>query len=169
MDAGCGDVDIEPRQRSPNSPNTPWESAARQVGTLHDTDHSAVRGVYRPQSAQVLAGGHALIVRRVRPSDRHTEKLADLEKKTGRKYSVIATNITKRWGVAGCHVEVAYAFPAAARRRKSTHSNGEGGDCVEVADEVPGVVPVRYSKAPGGPVLEVGAGAWAEFVRGRTR
>jgi hypothetical protein len=51
-----------------------------------------------------------------------------------------------------------------ARWRKSTYSNGEGGNCVEVTDGVPGVVPVRDSKVPGGAVLLVGAGAWTEFV-----
>ncbi|MGK5531521.1 DUF397 domain-containing protein [Streptomyces sp. URMC 129] len=47
--------------------------------------------------------------------------------------------------------------------RKSTHS-GNGGQCVEVADGVPGVVPVRDSKAPAGPALVVPAPAWAAFV-----
>ncbi|MGW4562422.1 DUF397 domain-containing protein [Streptomyces sp. NPDC004561] len=51
-----------------------------------------------------------------------------------------------------------------ARWRKSSYSNGEGGDCVEVADGVPGIVPVRDSKLDGGPVLTVGPAAWAEFV-----
>lgn len=47
--------------------------------------------------------------------------------------------------------------------RKSTYSE-TGGDCVEVADDVPGVIPVRDSKAPGGPYLVVAAHAWAAFV-----
>ncbi|MDW4907408.1 DUF397 domain-containing protein [Streptomyces sp. ADMS] len=61
-------------------------------------------------------------------------------------------------------VEVAYDFIGAARWRKSTYSNGEGGNCLEAADGVPGVVPVRDSKVSDGPVLLLGAGAWAEFV-----
>lgn len=49
--------------------------------------------------------------------------------------------------------------------RKSTYSDGNGGECVEVADGVPGVIPVRDSKVSvGGPVIVVGAGAWAEFI-----
>ncbi|MEV8591514.1 DUF397 domain-containing protein [Streptomyces sp. NPDC052012] len=52
-----------------------------------------------------------------------------------------------------------------ARWRKSTYSNGEGGSCVEVASEVPGVVPIRDSKVDGGPVIVVGSAAWAEFIR----
>ncbi|MGW0081399.1 DUF397 domain-containing protein [Streptomyces sp. NPDC003393] len=68
-------------------------------------------------------------------------------------------------GEGGSCVEVAYDFPGAARWRKSTYSGGDGGEaCVEVADGVPGVVPVRDSKVPDGAVLVVRAGAWAAFV-----
>ncbi|GGQ00159.1 DUF397 domain-containing protein [Streptomyces mutabilis] len=52
-----------------------------------------------------------------------------------------------------------------ARWTKSTYSNGDGDNCVEVADGVPGVVPVRDSKVAGGPVVVVGSVAWTEFVR----
>jgi hypothetical protein len=51
-----------------------------------------------------------------------------------------------------------------ARWRKSTYSDGNGGSCVEVADGLPGVVPVRDSKVPDGSVLVIGAPAWAEFI-----
>ncbi|MFE1750386.1 DUF397 domain-containing protein [Streptomyces anandii] len=51
-----------------------------------------------------------------------------------------------------------------ARWHTSSYSNGEGGSCVEVADGVPGVVPVRDSKMPDGNVLVIGGSAWAEFV-----
>ena len=47
--------------------------------------------------------------------------------------------------------------------RKSTRSSGSG-DCVEVADEVPGGVAVRDSKDPSGPVLIFARDAWACFV-----
>ena len=52
-----------------------------------------------------------------------------------------------------------------ARWRKSSHSNGDGGNCVEVADGTPGIVPVRDSKVTNGAVLLVGPAAWTEFVR----
>ncbi|WP_210574373.1 DUF397 domain-containing protein [Streptomyces sp. GESEQ-4] len=68
-------------------------------------------------------------------------------------------------GEGGSCVEVAYDFPGAARWRKSSYSNGQGGDCVEVADGVPGVVPVRDSKVADGPVILLGATAWAAFIR----
>ncbi|WP_405788070.1 DUF397 domain-containing protein [Streptomyces sp. NBC_01367] len=49
--------------------------------------------------------------------------------------------------------------------RKSSYTNGDGGRCVEVADGVPGFVPVRDSKRPQGPAVVVTAGAWGPFVR----
>ncbi|MFJ3710680.1 DUF397 domain-containing protein [Streptomyces sp. NPDC090053] len=51
---------------------------------------------------------------------------------------------------------------------KSSYSDN-GGACIEVAVNlvVPrGVVPVRDSKNPGGPVLDVSAGAFVSFVAG---
>jgi hypothetical protein len=48
--------------------------------------------------------------------------------------------------------------------RKSSYSNGDGGNCVEVADYLPGFVPVRDSKDPSGPVLVFPAAAWAAFI-----
>jgi hypothetical protein len=47
---------------------------------------------------------------------------------------------------------------------KSSYSNESGGDCVEVAHNTPGLVPVRDSKVPHGPALILGAAAWAPFV-----
>lgn len=52
----------------------------------------------------------------------------------------------------------------AAAWRKSSYSNGNGGNCIEVADGFPGVVPVRDSKDPQGPALAFSADAWASFV-----
>ncbi|MCM2411045.1 DUF397 domain-containing protein [Streptomyces sp. RKAG290] len=49
--------------------------------------------------------------------------------------------------------------------RKSSYSNGDGGSCVEIADNLPGLVPVRDSKAaPEGPALTFAAAHWAPFV-----
>ncbi|MFD5144401.1 DUF397 domain-containing protein [Streptomyces sp. NPDC058401] len=50
--------------------------------------------------------------------------------------------------------------------RTSTYTNGDQGDCVEVADGVTGLVPVRDTKWRSGPVMVVGAPAWAGFVQG---
>ncbi|MGN9811029.1 DUF397 domain-containing protein [Micromonospora sp. BQ11] len=49
--------------------------------------------------------------------------------------------------------------------RKSTRSSGNQGDCVEVADNLPGVVGVRDSKHRQGPVLIFGPATWRAFVR----
>lgn len=48
--------------------------------------------------------------------------------------------------------------------RKSSYSNADGGDCVEVADGLLSLVPVRDSKHPDGPVLFFPASAWADLV-----
>ncbi|MCF3962452.1 DUF397 domain-containing protein [Streptomyces fuscigenes] len=50
-------------------------------------------------------------------------------------------------------------------RTSSFSSSSNGGNCVEVGAGCPGVVPVRDSKRPGGPVVIVAPGAWARFVR----
>ncbi|MGW5677542.1 DUF397 domain-containing protein [Streptomyces sp. NPDC003860] len=52
---------------------------------------------------------------------------------------------------------------------KSSYSDANGGDCVEWAPahaSATGVVPVRDSKVPAGPVLNVPATAFAAFVTG---
>lgn len=54
----------------------------------------------------------------------------------------------------------------AADWRSSSYSNEEGGNCVQVADGFPGVVPVRDSKNPHGPTLVLPAAAWTTFITG---
>jgi hypothetical protein len=50
--------------------------------------------------------------------------------------------------------------------RKSSYSNANGGQCVEVARNLPGVVAVRDSKDPEGPELIFEPGQWATFTSG---
>ncbi|MFJ6196635.1 DUF397 domain-containing protein [Micromonospora sp. NPDC092111] len=57
-----------------------------------------------------------------------------------------------------------------ARWRTSTRSSTNGGDCVEVADNLPGLVAVRDSKDRDGGVLTFHPAAWRAFVaQARTR
>ncbi|MEU4553674.1 DUF397 domain-containing protein [Micromonospora violae] len=51
-----------------------------------------------------------------------------------------------------------------ARWRKSTKSGGNGGDCVEVADNLPGVVLVRDTKDRDGGTLTFSPQSWRVFV-----
>jgi uncharacterized protein DUF397 len=51
----------------------------------------------------------------------------------------------------------------AASWRKSSYSNGDGGDCVEVAQPGAGLW-VRDSKRPHGEILAVGAASWNVFI-----
>ncbi|GGZ15178.1 hypothetical protein GCM10010387_04330 [Streptomyces inusitatus] len=57
--------------------------------------------------------------------------------------------------------------PQTAAWAKSTHSGPEGGECVEWVPahaSLTGMVPVRDSKRPSGPVLMVSAPAFAGLV-----
>ncbi|MGC4768943.1 DUF397 domain-containing protein [Micromonospora sp. DT44] len=48
--------------------------------------------------------------------------------------------------------------------RKSTRSGDNGGDCVEVATNLPGIVAVRDSKNQAGPALTFHPTAWDAFI-----
>ncbi|MCX4401100.1 DUF397 domain-containing protein [Streptomyces sp. NBC_01764] len=50
-----------------------------------------------------------------------------------------------------------------AKWRSSTYSGGNN-ECVEVADNLPTLVPVRDSKRPSGPALAFSPRAWTAFV-----
>lgn len=52
------------------------------------------------------------------------------------------------------------------RWRRSSYSGNGGGNCVEVADNLPGIVAVRDSKDPGGPSVAFARDTWSEFVEG---
>ncbi|KAB1942574.1 DUF397 domain-containing protein [Micromonospora sp. ALFpr18c] len=51
-----------------------------------------------------------------------------------------------------------------AQWRKSTKSGSNGGACVEVADNLPGVVLVRDTKDRDGGTLAFGPAQWQGFV-----
>jgi hypothetical protein len=52
-----------------------------------------------------------------------------------------------------------------AEWRKSSYSTN-GGNCVDVAGNLPGIVAVRDSKDPDGPALVFTADEWRAFVSG---
>jgi hypothetical protein len=53
-----------------------------------------------------------------------------------------------------------------AHWRKSSYSGTNGGQCVEVARNLPGVVAVRDSNDPDGPALVFTADQWRAFISG---
>ncbi|MFI2260739.1 DUF397 domain-containing protein [Streptomyces tubercidicus] len=61
--------------------------------------------------------------------------------------------------MANSHVDL-----STAAWHKSSYSNGDGGNCVEVVDNLPGIVPVRDSKDPHGPAIIFPANTWSTFV-----
>ena len=48
--------------------------------------------------------------------------------------------------------------------RKSTRSGGNGGECVEVAGNLPDIIAIRDSKNPDGPALVAAPSAWQAFA-----
>lgn len=48
--------------------------------------------------------------------------------------------------------------------RKSSRSNGSGGNCVEVAHTRPETIAIRDSKDPHGPRLLFSSGEWEAFT-----
>ena len=50
--------------------------------------------------------------------------------------------------------------------RKSSRSGSNGGQCVEVASNLPGIVAVRDSKHQDGPVLIFASREWQSFISG---
>lgn len=53
-----------------------------------------------------------------------------------------------------------------AEWRKASYSSSNGGACVEVARNLPGIVAVRDSKDPDGPALVFGPAEWQAFTAG---
>ncbi|MGA6173217.1 DUF397 domain-containing protein [Streptomyces sp. NPDC012600] len=64
-------------------------------------------------------------------------------------------------GDGGACIEVAYNW------FKSSYSSDQGGNCVEVAAH-PAAVHIRDSKVTDGPILTVEPAAWSAFVHGST-
>ncbi|WP_214109311.1 DUF397 domain-containing protein [Acrocarpospora catenulata] len=55
---------------------------------------------------------------------------------------------------------------AGAMWKKSSLSGNGGGNCVEVAANLPGIVAVRDSKNPAGPALVFTPAEWVAFLDG---
>ncbi|GAA3115260.1 DUF397 domain-containing protein [Streptosporangium carneum] len=53
-----------------------------------------------------------------------------------------------------------------AEWKKSSRSGESGGNCVEVAGNLPGIIAVRDSKNPTGPSLAFTPCEWETFVKG---
>ncbi|MER6223167.1 DUF397 domain-containing protein [Streptomyces sp900105755] len=66
-------------------------------------------------------------------------------------------------------IEVSDDLLRTASWHRSSYSNTAGGECLEVAAGLPSLVPVRDSKAPSFGALLFAASAWAAFVDGVKR
>jgi hypothetical protein len=83
-------------------PEHAWTDSLHQDGTATEKAHVAeLTGLN--QRVEAWTKGLRLIVRRTKPSARHAKNLTDLEKRTGWRYAIVATNITRIWGIPGSH------------------------------------------------------------------
>ena len=83
-------------------PEQAWSSSLRQDGTATDTAQVAELTGLNTRLGGWPAGLR-LLVRRTRPAARHAKNLTVLEKKTGWRYTIVATNIGRIHGVPGSH------------------------------------------------------------------
>ncbi|MEU8248433.1 hypothetical protein [Nonomuraea sp. NPDC048916] len=83
-------------------PESAWQAALRQDGRVHE--HAQVAEL-TGLDERAKHWGVRLLVRRVKPSARDAAQLTDLEKRTGWKYAIIATNLGPRGlrGIGGSH------------------------------------------------------------------
>ncbi len=82
-------------------PRTAWETAITQDGEPQEGYFVAELTGLNTRDGWIK--GMRLIVRRVKPSGRQMKDLTAFEKRTGWKYSIIATNISKMTRVRGSH------------------------------------------------------------------
>ena len=83
-------------------PETTWTDSLNQDGTVGDTAQVAELTGLNQRLGDWL-DGLRLIVRRTRPSARHAKKLTTLERATGWRYAIVATNITRLHALPGSH------------------------------------------------------------------
>jgi hypothetical protein len=83
-------------------PESDWADSLRQDGEVATAAGVAELTGVNPRAERWIAGLR-LIVRRTRPAGRQKAKLTALERRTGWRYAVVATNITRMWGIPGSH------------------------------------------------------------------
>jgi hypothetical protein len=83
-------------------PETAWDDLLHQDATATDKAGVAELTGLNARTEQWIEGLR-LIARRTKPARRHRNRLTALEKRTGWRYAIVATNITRLRGVPGSH------------------------------------------------------------------
>jgi hypothetical protein len=79
-----------------------WTDSLTQDGTATDQAQVAELTGLNQRVGQ-WTKGLRLIVRRTKPAARHRKNLTDLERRTGWRYAIVATNISRIHGMPGSH------------------------------------------------------------------
>lgn len=83
-------------------PATAWIASLDQEATATDAAQVAELTDLNARTKSWIEGLR-LLVRRTKPSRRHRNKLTAFEQRTGWRYAIVATNITRTWDVTGSH------------------------------------------------------------------
>jgi hypothetical protein len=83
-------------------PETAWSAGLAQDGSATENAQVAELTGLNTRIAD-WPDGLRLIVRRVKPSARHAKKLTALERRTGWRYQVVATSVTRLHAMPGSH------------------------------------------------------------------
>jgi hypothetical protein len=135
-------------------PASAWTDSLQQDGTATDQAQAAeLTGLN--QRPDTRPSGLRLIARRTRPAARHRKKLTDLERKTGWRYAIVATNIGRigrRARLTSPAVPRRAAPLARWGRRQSADEQGHGPaqPVLAVLDHQPGLDAGReHRRGPG--------------------
>jgi hypothetical protein len=83
-------------------PEAAWADLLNQDGTATDKAGVAELTGLDARTQQWIEGLR-LIARRTKSARRHKKRLTALEKRTGWRYAIVATNITRIWGIPDSH------------------------------------------------------------------
>ncbi|MFC8845394.1 MULTISPECIES: hypothetical protein [unclassified Micromonospora] len=124
-----------------------WTDSLRQDGEATATAGVAeITGL--DTRAEKWLPGLRLTMRRTKPAARHRKNLTDLERSTGWRYAIVATNITRMWGIPGSHhpqwLDVLHRSHATVDDRVRTNKAMEPAQpAVEILDRQSRVGPRR--------------------------
>ncbi|MDT0342695.1 DUF397 domain-containing protein [Streptomyces litchfieldiae] len=76
----------------------------------------------------------------------------------------LSTSFESTWRSTPMKANRSFTANPSLAWRKSSYSGSENGACVEVADGIPHVIPVRDSKNLTAPALAFPAAQWQQFV-----
>jgi len=117
------------RHVSQANPGTVAELTAAATAHLRRRQNqpNIVKALFRKPEVRYAAAcqesGRSLIARRTHPAARHQKNLTALERATGWRYAITATNITRIWGIAVANASAGITIGAGPRTCATGHDS----------------------------------------------